>query len=267
MRGKLHVDDFDMRVVNFLTGWARDARNRPEATLFVVASLPRSGTHMLSSLLDGHPEIRTEAEIFNPYSERNRRHKGQSAEWLLRNRAWYDGPQRIRGVPIHLSHDDPWSVWQYLRGLAGIRYLCMRRRNVLEQFVSHEQAMVHGRWQVWQDQHRPKVVQLSIDPRRLEQFARRMETCWERFDDEFASLQHMTVWYEQLCEHTEAVSIEVQRFLGASVVSGLRPGTIKVGRPLSEVVSNYDQLRRYFRGSKYEECFESAHPNQIRRAA
>jgi hypothetical protein len=222
---------------------------------------------MLSSLLDGHSQVRTEAEVFNPYSDNNRRHRGRSAEWVLRNRAWYEGPQRIRGVPIHLNHDDPWRVWQYLRGLAGVRYLCMRRRNVLEQFVSHEQAMVHGRWQVWRDQRRPEVVELVVDPRRLEHFAGRMEACWDRFDREFAAHERMTVWYEDLCEHTETVSVEVQRFLGATQVSGLRPGTIKVGRPLAEVVSNYDQLRRYFRGSKYESLFVPSAAQQLRRAA
>lgn len=266
MGGELHVDEFDMRVVDFITGWGRKTRNRAEETLFVIASLPRSGTHMLSSLLDGHPQIRTEAEIFNPYSEGNRRHTGRPAEWVLRNRAWYDGPQRIRGVPIHLSHDDPWKVWPYLRSLAGVRYLCLRRRNLLEQFVSHEQAMVHGRWQVWRDQRRPDVVQLVVDPRRLEHFATRMDACWDRFDREFAAHERMPVWYEDLCQNTEAVSLEVQRFLGAHLVSGLRPGTIKVGRPLAEVVSNYDQLRQYFGGSKYESLFEQA-ATELRRAA
>jgi hypothetical protein len=76
----------------------------------------------------------------------------------------------------------------------------------------------------------------------------------------------MPVWYEDLCQHTEVVSLEVQGFLGAHVVSGLQPGTIKVGRPLAEVVSNYDQLRQYFRGSKYESLFEQA-ATELRRAA
>jgi len=264
----LHVDEFDMRtVVNFLTRLTGTAGQAPEPTLFVIASLPRSGTHMLSSLLDRHPQIRTEAEIFNPYSERNHKHRGRSAQWVLRNRAWHEGPQPIRGVPIHLNHDDPWKVWQYLRGLAAVRYLCMRRRNVLAQFVSHEQAMVHGRWQVWRDQRRPEVVALVIEPRRLEHFAERMEACWERFDAEFSAHERLPVWYEDLCEHTEAVSTDVQQFLGASLVRGLRPGTIKVGRPLAEVVSNYDQLRRYLGGSKYESLFELPATQQVRRAA
>jgi hypothetical protein len=186
----------------------------------------------------------------------------------LRNRAWYDGPQPIRGVPIHLNHDDAWKVWQYLGGLnAAVRYLCMRRRNVLEQFVSHEQAMVHGRWQVWQDQRRPEVVTLVVDPRRLERFAAQMEGCWDRFDREFSAQERMPVWYEDLCAQTEAVSIQVQQFLGATHVSGLRPATIKVGRPLSEVVGNYDQLRHYFRGSKYESLFEVPATERLRRAA
>jgi len=267
MGGKLRVDEFDMRVVDFLTGWGRGGLNRAEPTLFVIASLPRSGTHMFSSLLDGHPEIRTEAELFNPHSKQNKRRIGRPAEWILRNRAWYDGPQRIRGVPIHLNHDDPWKVWQHLKGLSGVRYLCLRRRNVLEQFVSHEQAMVHQRWQVWQAERRPEVVQVAVDPRKLEHFAARMQACWDRFANEFAAHERMTVWYEELCSETEVVSLEVQRFLGAALVSGLRPGTIKVGRPLDSVVSNYAQLRRHFAGSKFEACFEPAKASQIRRAA
>jgi hypothetical protein len=191
----------------------------------------------------------------------------RSAEWILNHRAWYNGPQRIRGVPIHLNHADPWKVWQYLKGRSGVRYLCMQRRNVLEQFVSHEQAMVHGRWQVRQAALRPELRPLAIDPGRFENFVVRMQSCRDRFENEFAAFERLRVWYEDLCQHTEATSLEVQRFLGASLVSRLQPGTVKVGRPLSEVVSNYAELKRHFRSSKFEVFFEPPAQTQLRRAA
>ncbi len=46
-------------------------RPKPETgpvTRFIVASLPHTGTHMIRTLLNQHPNIRTETELFNEHS-------------------------------------------------------------------------------------------------------------------------------------------------------------------------------------------------------
>ncbi len=57
-------------------------------TRFVVVSLPRTGTHMLRTLLNQHPNIRTETELFNEHSTHCRKWRRRSAQWVLENVAW-----------------------------------------------------------------------------------------------------------------------------------------------------------------------------------
>ena len=58
-------------------------RNKTSPTLFVVVSMPRSGTHMLRTLLNQHPEIRTAEELFNEASSACKKWEHRSAEWVL----------------------------------------------------------------------------------------------------------------------------------------------------------------------------------------
>src|SRR5207244_12809003 len=131
----------------------------------------------------------------------------------------------------------------------------VRRRNRLEQFVSLQQAGVHRRWQATHEKHRPQLRPMPVDPDAAERFFDDMLRYWQRFDDDFSAARRLTIWYEDLCQDTEFHSLAMQNFLGASLLPGLQPGTIKIGRPADELISNFAELRRHFSGSKYEPLF------------
>jgi len=243
-------------------------RKAETPTRFVVVSLPRSGTHMLRSVLNQHPHIRTEIELFNEYFEPCRERLGRSAEWILENVAWREDSARIRGFTAFLDQGQPWKLWEHLLTLKGVRYVCLRRRNLLEQYVSLQEALVHKQWHaVKRREDLPALHTLRLEPAAVECFFRSAVMHWNWFERAFARRPRQTLWYEDLCAHTEVVSRQVQQFLGAEIVSGLRPETVKVGRRASELISNYDELCDYFAGSEHALHFQPASDVQRKKAA
>lgn len=224
-------------------------------TRFIVVSLPRTGTHMLRTLLNQHPNIRTETELFNETAKNCRKWRRKSAKWVLDNIAWREGPQQIRGCMTHLCHGNAWGLWQHLMTRTDVRYLCLRRFNLLEQYLSFQQALIHQRWQTYRDQSLPPVQAMSFQPHEVEEYFEETESHWQFFESAFSSQPHCTVWYEDLCRDIDSVSRQAQKFLGAAQITGLEPDTVKVGRPARELISNYDELREYFSGTPYSAFF------------
>jgi hypothetical protein len=126
---------------------------------------------------------------------------------------------------------------------------------LLEQYLSFQQALVHQHWQTYRHESRPSVQAMSFKPQQAEQYFQEMEAYWQFFAEAFSNRPNCTVWYEDLCRETETVSQQAQVFLGATPISGFEPDTVKVGRPASELISNYDELREYFSGTSYRAFF------------
>lgn len=236
-------------------------------TRFIVVSLPRTGTHMLRTLLNEHPNIRTETELFNETSKLCRKWRRKSAKWVLENIAWRAGAQQIRGCMVHLCHGNAWGLWQHLMSRHDVRYLCLRRFNLLEQYLSFQQALVHQHWQTYRHEERPPVQAMSLKPQEAEQYFQEMEAHWQFFAQAFSNEPQCTVWYEDMCRDIEAVSRQAQIFLGVTPISGYEPDTVKVGRPARELISNYDELREYFSGTPYSDFFADKVSIPHRRAA
>ena len=237
-------------------------------TRFVIVSLPRSGTHMLRSVLNEHPEIRTEIEIFNEHFDPCKQWLGRPAGWVLDNVAWRENSARIRGFTAHLDQGQPWKLWEHLLTIKGVRFVCLRRQNVLEQYVSLQEALLHHQWHaVNRPEDLPALRTLRLEPAAVEGYFQTTAAHWNWFERTFSRRPRQAVSYEDLCARTELVSRQVQQFLGAAVIEGLRPQTVKVGRPASELVSNYGELCDYFSGTEHARHFRSDGGLQRRRAA
>jgi hypothetical protein len=237
------------------------------ATLFIIVSLPRSGTHMLRTLLNQHPNIRTESELFNEDAKPSRKWRKNSAQWVLENIAWCESAEQIRGCVAHLGQGHTWGIWQHLPNLADVRYLCIRRQNWVEQYLSLREALVHRHWQAYRNEQPPPVRAMTFQPHEMERYFHQVQAHWDWFEQTFADRPQLTVWYEEMCIHTEAISRQTQQFLGADVMEGLQPDTVKVGRPAKELIENYEELSRYFSGSPYQRFFKSESPVRLKTVA
>lgn len=139
-----------------------------DCTRFIILSGARTGSHMLATALDSHPDIRCFQEVFNRQVKRIQYgvvgYDGSSAEdKALRardpvrflNQRIFSHPTEVRAAGFKFGYGHVFEFEGLLDRLiedAQLRVLHLRRRNLLRMLVSLKLAETTG---VWLRQERP----------------------------------------------------------------------------------------------------------------
>jgi LPS sulfotransferase NodH len=256
----------------------RSVQGGPNYTRFVIVGVARTGSTMLVSRLNGHTQALVFGELFRslesvgwdvaPFrSYQNRKlltlYRSDPVAFLERCvfRRW---PSSYRAVGFKLFYYHARTpqhsfVWDYLVQQPAIRILHIKRRNVLAQYVSLQLA---HRTNVWSsprpDTSDTQCVQLDIGACQNHfAWVRRLE---EECDTLFKNHDLKTVYYEDLDHDSNQEMEAVQSFLGLRC-EVLRAQTARQQtRPLSQVISNYAELRGACVGTEWAGFFE--HPTE-----
>jgi hypothetical protein len=259
------------------------------AAPFVLVSYLRSGTHLLRTALESHPEVACQSELFNsddrrlPYPLET-----PTADVLER---WAFGRElapgtRCAGFVLHAYHPHAlrafpgirpnplWSdVWPRLAAMPDLRVIHLRRRDLLARHLSHLLARATGFWHAWEAEaaarvshlHAPPPEQvgrrrdepppIEVDPDRLELDFEEV-TGWHGAADRLlAGRPTLHVRYEDLCAEFATETARVQRFLGVEPAA-LRPAVGKLeDRPPERAIANWGELRRRFAGGPWAGLF------------
>lgn len=223
---------------------------------FIVLSRSRTGSNMLLSFLNSHPNIHAEGEVFN-------RLNGRSYREIL-SRVFADQPSRIlaKGFKIFYYHpldDDSCAIWQDLAALDNLRVIHLKRKNILRTLISRKIAGYHD---IWVDKatdcndNVDKRKAVSFSPKELRRGFEQTRQ-WEASGAQrFAGHPLLSVYYEDLARQPEAVFSKITDFLG---VSYARPKTaLKKQNPerLRDLLVNYRELKEAFSGTEWQEFFE-----------
>ena len=146
------------------------------------------------------------------------------------------------------------DLWAHLRADRDLRVILLTREDPLQATVSAEQAKLSGRWGIGAtggaDGAAPSVV---LDASKL---VRDFEAAWRQADEAksfFEGHPAVELTYEQLVADPLRSLARVQELLGTPPAN-LSTKTRKLQRrPLSEVVSNWDEVRRALAGTRWEE--------------
>lgn len=223
---------------------------------FMVLSRSRTGSNMLLSFLNSHPNIHAEGEVFNRLNGRNYRE--------ILSRVFADQPPRIlaKGFKIFYYHpldDDSCAIWQDLEALDNLRVIHLKRKNILRTLISRKIAGYHD---VWVDKAtdgndnvcRRKAV--SFSPKELRRGFEQTRQ-WEASGAQrFAGHPLISVYYEDLVRQPEAVFSKITDFLGVAYV---QPKTaLKKQNPerLRDLLVNYGELKEAFSGTEWQDFFE-----------
>src|SRR5205085_7486946 len=133
----------------------------------------------------------------------------------------------------------------------------LKRRNVLRTITSRKLA---GSTDVWLDRgsggSAPAKPAVQFSPAALEKAFEQNEA-WEATTDErFRDHAAMEIFYEDLVSAGEEVMAHIARFLG------VRPRAMSTSlrqqnpEPLAALISNFDELRTHFQGSRWAPFFD-----------
>ena len=209
--------------------------------MFFVLSLPRCGSNMLATALDTHPELHNFGELLHHRRYRRQIMRYGTREWLIRNDlqendffvAHFTSPDHPK---VKVQHVDFWNWMSRTHG----RVILLQRENILRRAVSL--AMLHktGAWQR-RDGDPPNSEKVHISTaflRRVYTETTHAYSCIKRLFP-----NGLRVTYEQLCRSQDTTLRRVQEYLGVATMQ-LSVRTLQQElRPLSDVVSNYSQLR------------------------
>ena len=160
---------------------------------FVIVTPGRSGSELLTDLLDSHPDIVCEAEIL--------RERLLLPERFIDGRAAKAGLRGARayGFKIHCGHFGYQMLRErprYLQQLSdsGVQLIFLRRENFLAQAISSTIAM-RTRWH-WRRQDRPEFQALDVDPVEVLMMTYLFEESDQYLAHLLADLPHLTLTYE-----------------------------------------------------------------------
>ncbi|MEN9727886.1 MAG: hypothetical protein RL434_2252 [Pseudomonadota bacterium] len=225
---------------------------------------------MLQSALTCHPELITYGECLHPNKIF---FKVRAPDWDTGGvwKAWrnihpvafvrdviyqaYDEGVAAAGFkifPEHLDRQPGMEVlWDWLATEQDIAVISLHRKDLLAYFLSLEVAQRAQRWMSLPD---AQWVQepIPIDPEKAEHTFERRLRYQSLIRERFAHHPFLELTYEDLTRDTHSSLERIQSHLGVEPRT-LAPTTLKQeNRPLCEAISNYPELVRRWRGTRWE---------------
>ncbi|MDJ0576561.1 MAG: sulfotransferase [Xenococcaceae cyanobacterium MO_234.B1] len=223
---------------------------------FIILSSPRSGTHMLKSSLDLHPNIICHDEVFNPdYGYASLRNMPEDE--ILQHFIFREYKPSIKAVGFCLHRSDAgfrgnWQrLWNMLKGNSDLYVISLFRSNLLRRYLSFKRMIKSN-----VSSPDSKSIAIELDKNELLKDFQKQRNKVEEFNQEFGEHRILQVTYEQLCQDYSATIQGVQQFLEIPYVN-LQPKTKKLEtRSLKESIKNYEILKQDFSGTEWESFFE-----------
>lgn len=151
------------------------------------------------------------------------------------------------------------GVWKYLHKNKDIKVIHVKRKNLLRCYLSRQMAFLTGEWLKFNEKRSNKEIpKIRINPGELENYFKKIEKQRRKTDLLFNRHEKIDVFYENLVKNKKESIKKVLEFLG------VEDKKIKVETPLKkqntknlrESISNYDELKEYFRKTKWMCFFE-----------
>jgi LPS sulfotransferase NodH len=223
---------------------------------FLVVTRARTGSNLLISALDSHPNVHAEGELLQQVAP-------DDIDAVLARIYFAPRPRAIgaSGFKIFYYHplgDETGVVWDKLRAVEGLHVVHLNRRNRLRTFTSRRIA---DQTRVWIDKKRGNEGTDAREPLTLRR--RELQKAFEQgvaFETEceqrFAGWPMIEMYYEDLVTDLAAAMRPLTMFLGVPDAP-VRPQTKQQNpEPLSTLIANYDELARDFADTPWAAFFD-----------
>jgi hypothetical protein len=241
------------RIVKAAARAAAPVWGHDEFTPFVVLSRSRTGSNLLASFFNSHPQAHVEGEILG-------RLEGRDVGRVL-GRVW--GPQahyvRAKGFKLFYYHPldgCPQVLWTRIVEVPGLHVIHLKRRNILRTLVSRKIASARGEWIRAGRTVSRGGIPVRFDREELEEGFRQTREWEEQGDERMATLPSVVLVYEDLIADPVGEFNRATRLLGLRDSAPSSEFQRQNPEPLADLIENFDELRRGFRGTAWEEFFD-----------
>lgn len=213
-------------------------------TKFIILSSGRCGSTLLHTYLNSHPNILSRGEVLRELYDGN----GPTAPKAINPVIFTPCAKGIKAVGIKLFYDyriiDNFSnAFEALTNDPSIKIIHLYRGNKLEQFVSYKRAWRDLEWSAnpGNDGYEKKI---KVDVSEYNSYVENNQYHKRVALEMFKSNEIIDLTYEQLTEDGGKSLEGVQNFLGVEPRRLFTALTKQGRRPLSEMVENWDEIRR-----------------------
>lgn len=229
----------------------RAPRTRPSVR-FVIYGQGRTGSSLLRSLLNTHPDVHCDGEILGQPVLVPESHVERHAR--LAGRRVFGFKVKIYQL-TWIQDRDPASFLRSLQG-RGYRIIHLYRENLLRHAISNLYAEHRGHYHDRAVGERPSI---EVDPDRVTEAMRRRQQHRDDEDRSLAGLEHLRLTYEDdllVPSRQEDAAVRVFRHLGLEPVEVSTSLARSVTGHLADRITNYDELVRSLADTPYERFLE-----------
>jgi len=240
---------------------------------FVVLARPRTGSNLLVSLLQSHPNLRLFYELFNESKSDKTfwdfinynidsiyQHQEEDPVNFLQDYVYREMPPSVLGVGFklfytHAKGSNESQIWDYLRDNVDLKVIHLKRKNLLKTHLSEEVAQ---KTQIWVGKKTPdQIYPIELDYNSTLEFFNSTTKKEHEHHQLFLGHNIHEIFYEDLVKNIDFHSQELQKFLKIPLkhlyVSTPKQSSI----PLSQSISNYLELKERFEGSPWFDFFQT----------
>ncbi len=229
---------------------------RPERK-FVILGMGRNGSTLLTSLINNHPEVYTDSEIFGTYYP-SKNHfptlflKSMERKAILNKKLIYGFKLKLGQINRESRIKDYKMFVEKLHN-NGFLFIYLWRQNILRLALSLYRAQEENNYEIKLGQLYKKK-KLTIDCRRLEEMISgfEWETKWEQTT--FRKFPLLELTYENDLEYPEYHNKTAQKvfsFLGVNTIDVKSTFVKKASHDFKDDIENYDEFLDYYKNSKY----------------
>lgn len=222
-------------------------------TRFIMLTRSRTGSNHLSAMLNSHPNVLIQDEIFSRLESKNWR---EIYDRWHAPKAFFIKASGFKIFYYHPMDADGTDLWRTLTGDEDLKVLHLKRRNRLETELSQRLATITGKWLQKAGEKTGETPRVAIDPQKLQEAFERTDAHELEFEQKFGAHAVHEIYYEDLIADPHGQFLKVCDFLGVRRRSP-KSNLVKQRRtPVSELIENFDALKAYFHGSRWAHFFK-----------
>lgn len=225
-------------------------------TRFIVLSRSRTGSNLLISLLNSHPNIFCENEVFAKLNGRNHE------DILARVYAKQAIHIKAKGFKIFYYHptDDKLSdIWNTLISDKSVKVIHLKRRNVLRTVTSRKILESTKEYMRRKSNGcndiKPKKTEFSV--RELHFLFNETRNYENKAENDFQNHDLLSLYYEDLARDTDETVKKIVKFLG---INHMHPSSTNLAKQnpqqLEVLINNFYELKSAFLETEWEPFFE-----------